>query len=123
MAGLLADLGEGLAAFYADMIDYMGQISVVVMSEFGRRVYENASLGTDHGHGSLMLLLGGHVAGGQVLGKWPGLAEGSLFGPGDLAVTTDYRDVLAEVVWLRLNNTAVSEVFPNYQPSLGGFVR
>ncbi len=123
MARLLADLGQGLAAFYSDLIAYMGQISVVVMSEFGRRVFENASLGTDHGHGSLMLLMGGHVVGGKVLGEWPGLGEGSLFGPGDLAVTTDYRDVLAEVVGVRLNNTAVTEVFPNYQAARRGFVR
>jgi uncharacterized protein (DUF1501 family) len=123
MAGLLADLGQGLAAFYTDCQDFMGQISVVVMSEFGRRVFENASLGTDHGHGSLLLLLGGNVVGGQVLGEWPGLHEGTLFGPGDLAVTTDYRDILAEVVQMRLGNTAVAEVFPAYQAVRQGFVR
>ncbi|MBK8990100.1 MAG: DUF1501 domain-containing protein [Chloroflexi bacterium] len=122
MAGLLADLGQGLAAFHADLLDYMGHISVVVMSEFGRRVFENASLGTDHGHGGMMMLLGGHVAGGQVLGDWPGLEGGSLFGPGDLMVTTDYRDVLAEVIQIRLGNTAVDQVFPHYQPTHHGFV-
>lgn len=122
MAGLLADLGQGLAAFYTDLVEQMGHISVVVMSEFGRRVFENASLGTDHGHGSLLLLLGGHVVGGKVLGEWPGLGEGSLFGPGDLAVTTDYRAVLAELVRVRLNNTAVADVFPDYQPTRHGFV-
>jgi uncharacterized protein (DUF1501 family) len=122
MAELLADLGQGLAAFHADMLDYMGQISVVVMSEFGRRVYENASLGTDHGHGTLMLLLGGHVTGGQILGDWPGLGDGSLFGPGDLAATTDYRDVLAELVRVRLNNSAVDQVFPGHTPIRQGFV-
>lgn len=58
----------------------MGHISVVVMSEFGRRVFENASLGTDHGHGSLLLLLGGHVVGGKVLGEWPGLGEDRCLG-------------------------------------------
>lgn len=122
MAGLLADLGQGLAAFYRDMVTYMGQISLVVMSEFGRRVFENASLGTDHGHGTLMLLLGGHVTGGKVLGAWPGLSAASLFGPGDLAVTTDYRDVLMEVVQVRLRNTAVADVFPHYQAVQRGFV-
>lgn len=122
MAELLADLGQGLAAFHADMLDYMGQISVVVMSEFGRRVYENASLGTDHGHGTLMLLLGGHVTGSQILGDWPGLGDGSLFGPGDLAATTDYRDVLAELVRVRLNNSAVDQVFPGHTPIRQGFV-
>ena len=122
MAGLLADLGQGLAAFYTDLVEQMGHISVVVMSVVGRRVFENASLGTDHGHGSLLLLLGGHVVGGKVLGEWPGLGEGSLFGPGDLAVTTDYRAVLAELVRVRLNNTAVADVFPDYQPTRHGFV-
>jgi uncharacterized protein (DUF1501 family) len=122
MAGLLADLGQGLAAFHADMLDYMRQISVVVMSEFGRRVHENASLGTDHGHGTLMMLLGGHVNGGKILGDWPGLGDSSLFGPGDLTATTDYRDVLAELVQVRLNNTAVDQVFPGYNPVRQGFV-
>jgi uncharacterized protein (DUF1501 family) len=98
------------------MIDYMDQVTVVVMSEFGRRVNENASLGTDHGHGSMMMLMGGHVNGGQVLGKWPGLQNDQLFGPGDLAVTTDYRDVLADVVRHRLNNEALSQIFPDYVP-------
>ena len=68
------------------------------MSEFGRRVQENGSLGTDHGHGSLMLLLGGNVTAGKCSGRWPGLEPEQLVGPGDLAVTTDYRDVLAEVL-------------------------
>lgn len=122
MASLLANLGAGLAAFHADMIDHMHEITVVIMSEFGRRVKENASLGTDHGHGSLMMLLGGNVNGGKVLGDWPGLEIDQLFGPGDLAVTTDYRDVLAEVIGRRLNNQAIEEIFPEYQPRPVGAV-
>src|SRR5436190_4056150 len=106
MAGLVKDLGEGLAAFHADLFDYANRLTVVTMSEFGRRVHENGSLGTDHGHGSLMLLMGGNVVGNKIHGAWPGLAEGQLVGPGDLAVTTDYRDVLAEVCVKRLNNNA-----------------
>ena len=93
------------------------------MSEFGRRAHENGSLGTDHGHGSLMLLLGGSVEGGRVHGQWPGLEAEQLIGPGDLAVTTDYRDVLAEVCLKRLNNPALAEVFPGYTPTLRGFLR
>ncbi len=116
MANLARDLADGLAAFHADLTAYAAQLTVVVMSEFGRRVAENASLGTDHGHGSAMLLLGGHVAGGRVHGNWPGLAPEQRVGPGDLAVTTDYRDVLAEVCQVRLGNPAVSEIFPGYQP-------
>ncbi len=118
MPGLLADLGQGLAAFYGDLVDQVGELTVVVMSEFGRRVRENASLGTDHGHGSLMFVLGGNVKGGQVFANWPGLGQGQLFGPGDLAVTIDYRDVLAEVITKRLKNQALGEIFPDYQPKI-----
>jgi uncharacterized protein (DUF1501 family) len=120
MSGLLADLASGLAAFHADLHAWMDQLTVVVMSEFGRRVNENASLGTDHGHGGVMLLMGGHVHGGQVHSLWPGLQEGQLFGPGDLAVTVDYRDVLAEICLKRLNNPAIQEVFPGYRPRMQG---
>ena len=93
------------------------------MSEFGRRVSENGSLGTDHGHGSLMMLLGGNVLGGRVHGQWPGLADEQLVGPGDLAVTTDYRDVLGEIVLKRLRNPKLAEVFPGYTPSFPGVVK
>ena len=123
MANLMADLGQGLAAFHGDMIDQMKHTTVVVMSEFGRRAYENASLGTDHGHGSAMLLMGGNVVGGKVHAKWPGLEDGQLFGPGDLAVTVDYRDVLGEVLSRRLNNPALGEVFPEYVVRERGFMK
>ena len=122
MPGLMADLAQGLSAFHADLFDYLGQLTVIVMSEFGRRAYENASLGTDHGHGGLMLLLGGNVAGGRMHGEWPGLEEGQLFGPGDLAVTTDYRDVLAEILLKCLNNDAAPAIFPGFTPMPQGFV-
>lgn len=114
MASLLADLAAGLAAFHADIAAHLGRVTVVAMSEFGRRAAENGSLGTDHGHGSMMMLLGGNVQGGRVHGKWPGLGEGQLIGPGDLAVTTDYRDILGEVCAKRLNNLALNEIFPGY---------
>lgn len=123
MAGLLAELAQGLAAFHADLHEQHNQLSVVVMSEFGRRVKENGSLGTDHGHGSLMLLLGGNLRGGQVHGQWPGLAEGQLVGPGDLAATTDYRSVLAELCASRLNNPAAGEIFPGFTPLPVGIYR
>src|ERR1041384_7092913 len=123
MAGPPKDLGEGLAAFHADLFDYVNRLTVVTMSEFGRRVQENGSLGTDHGHGSLMLLMGGNVVGNKIHGAWPGLAEGQLVGPGDLAVTTDYRDVLAEMCVKRLNNKAVAEIFPDYSATLRGLLK
>jgi uncharacterized protein (DUF1501 family) len=116
MPNLMKDLAEGLAAFHADMADHMNQLTTVTMSEFGRRASENGSLGTDHGHGSMMMVMGGNVNGGKVHGQWPGMAEGQLIGPGDLAVTTDYRDVLSEILTKRLNNPAVNEIFPDYQP-------
>jgi uncharacterized protein (DUF1501 family) len=123
MANLLSGLGQGLAAFHADLFDYANRLTVVTMSEFGRRVQENGSLGTDHGHGSLMLLMGGNVAGGRVGGQWPGLEPEQLVGPGDLAVTTDYRDVLAEVCLKRLNNPALADIFPGYAATPRGFVK
>jgi uncharacterized protein (DUF1501 family) len=123
MANLLAKLGDGLQAFYADLEDAFNRITIVVMTEFGRRVQENASLGTDHGHGGVMLLLGGNVFGGQIHGEWPGLEVENLFGPGDLKITTDYRDVLSEVCEVRLGNPSVNEIFPGYQPVHSGFVK
>ncbi len=72
MPNLMKDLAEGLAAFHADMADYQNQLTTVTMSEFGRRASENGSLGTDHGHGSMMMVLGGNVDGGKVHGQWPG---------------------------------------------------
>ncbi|MCU0476311.1 MAG: DUF1501 domain-containing protein [Anaerolineae bacterium] len=107
----LNTLARGLAAFYTDMQEYMSGVSVVTMSEFGRRVAENASYGTDHGHGNFMLLMGGGAQGGQVYANWPTLAPERL-NDGDLAITTDYRDVLAEVLTRRLNNPAIDQIFP-----------
>ena len=120
MPNLMKDLADGLAAFHADMLDHMHQLTTVTMSEFGRRASENGSLGTDHGHGSMMMVLGGNVNGGKVHGEWPGMAEGQLIGPGDLAVTTDYRDVLSEILSKRLNNPATDEIFPEYKPTIPG---
>ncbi len=114
MAGLLAELGEGMAAFYEDLQGKQDNVTVVVMSEFGRRVTENGGLGTDHGHGNMMLAMGKGINGGQVFAKWPGLHKEQLDGPGDLAITTDYRDVLGEILQHRLNNPRVSDVFPGY---------
>lgn len=116
MPNLMKDLADGLTAFHADMADHQNQLTTVTMSEFGRRASENGSLGTDHGHGSMIMVLGGNVDGGKVHGEWPGLEDGQMIGPGDLAVTTDYRDVLSEVLTKRLNNPATNEIFPEYQP-------
>ena len=124
LADNLADLAAGLQAFYTDLADRRGHITVVTMSEFGRRVKENASGGTDHGHGNCMFLLGGGVAGGKVYSSWPGLAAEQLYGPGDLAITTDFRTVLAEVVERRLGNPKLDQVFPGFtHPAYLGVTR
>lgn len=114
LALLLRDLAEGLAALHGDLRDHMNAVSIVCMSEFGRRVAENGGLGTDHGHGGAMLLMGGNVRGGRVHGDWPGLRREQLIGPGDLAVTTDYRDVLGELLTQRLGQSSIHAVFPGH---------
>jgi uncharacterized protein (DUF1501 family) len=114
LARLLGDLAAGLAAFHTDLGDRMDRVIAVTMSEFGRRLHENASGGTDHGHGNCMFLLGGAVNGGRVYGRWPGLAPAQLAAPGDLAVTTDFRTVLAEVTERRLGNPHTDQVFPGF---------
>jgi len=123
MPNLMKDLADGIAAFHADLQDHMQNLTVVTMSEFGRRASENGSLGTDHGHGSMMMVMGGSVDGGKVHGEWPGLEDGQMIGPGDLAVTTDYRDVLSEVLTKRLNNPATNEIFPNYSPIIRNLLK
>ena len=123
MARLLEDLSAGLAAFHSDLEKQMSGITLIVMTEFGRRAYENASLGTDHGHAGLMFILGGAVNGGQVITHWPGLNKENLVGPGDLAVTIDYRDVLGEILSKRLNTPSLAEIFPGYDPKPVGVVR
>ena len=113
-AQLMTDLAEGLAAFYADMTADMDRITVVVMSEFGRRVKENANFGTDHGHGGVMFVMNGNLQPEPIYALWPGL-EPDYLDRGDLAITTDYRDVLATILTQRLNNPGVAEIFPNHR--------
>ena len=124
LAGRLRSLGKSLVAFAADLgPERWGRTTVVVQSEFGRRVAENSGLGTDHGRGGAMLLLGGKsVVGGKVHGLWPGLRLENLDGPGDLKVTTDYRNVLAELISLRLKNPNIGEIFPGLQINTPGVV-
>lgn|SRR5574341_29214 len=123
MARQIEQLGTGLAAFYEDLSREMDNMTVVVMSEFGRRVDENATLGTDHGHGNMMLVMGNGINGGQVYTRWPGLAPEQRVGPGDLAITTDYRDVLGEIITHRLNNPRLADIFPGYQVNQTGLAR
>jgi uncharacterized protein (DUF1501 family) len=110
---LIGEFGDGITALYKDLGDKTQNLTVVTMSEFGRRAEENGSRGTDHGHGNAMFVLGGGVTGGKVYGNWPTLAPDAL-DDGDLAITTDQRDVLAEIVTKRLKNPALDKVFPGH---------
>jgi uncharacterized protein (DUF1501 family) len=121
LSSLLAELAGGLAAFYADLQDRLHEITIVVMSEFGRQVHENGSRGTDHGTAGCLFVMGGGVRGG-LHGSFPGLADQQLFSPGGLAVTTDFRDVLAEIVSLRLGCPDPAGVFPGHSPRPVGCV-
>jgi uncharacterized protein (DUF1501 family) len=121
--GLTRELGEGLAAFHADLGERIDRVTVVVMSEFGRRVRENGGLGTDHGRATCFFLMGGGIRGGRVLADWPGLHPDRLEGPGDLKVTLDYRDLLAEIVARRLGNPHWATVFPGYEARFRGVTR
>ncbi len=108
-------LGRSLAAFRVDLGSHFERVLLVVMTEFGRTVRENGTGGTDHGHGSAMLVLGGKVKGGRVLGDFPGLTNDQLHDGRDLAVTTDFRDVLAEVCERHLGSSNAAQIFPGYQ--------
>jgi uncharacterized protein (DUF1501 family) len=110
----LERLGRALAAFRADLGPLFQRVVVVVMSEFGRTARENGTGGTDHGHGNVMLVLGGSVQGGRVLGNLPALTADQLFEGRDVPVTTDFRDVLAEVTERHLHLPDASSLFPGY---------
>ena len=112
---LMLRLANGLAAFRRDLGERMATTTVVVMTEFGRRVAENASFGTDHGRGGVSFVMGGGVKGGRVLGGWTGLKPEILDGPGDLPVTNNYRNILAPVL-ARHGATpdGLASIFPDF---------
>jgi uncharacterized protein (DUF1501 family) len=115
MANRLKELAEGLAAFHRDLGDRMADVVLVTMSEFGRTARENGNRGTDHGHANVMFAMGGPVRGGKVYGRWPGLAPESLNEGRDLALTTDFRTVYAEVLKRHLGQTDLSRIFPGFR--------
>lgn len=119
LANKLASLGEGLDALSVGLGDAMKDTVIVVMSEFGRTVRQNGTGGTDHGRGNVMWLLGGPLAGGRVLGEWPGLDTSALADGRDLAVRTDFRQVLSPVLQrhLGLTDDALAAVFPQGPPA------
>ena len=122
LPNLLREFGGALTAFWKDMGDRMQDIVVVTMSEFGRTAHENGNRGTDHGHANCMFVMGGEVKGGKVYGKWPGLEKEQLYEGRDLALTTDFRDVLGELVARHLGNPSVKGVFPGHDPKFLGLV-
>ena len=122
-ANRLREFGEGLHAFSTDLGDRMRDVVVVSLTEFGRTAKENGTRGTDHGHASVSLILGGEVKGGKVYGRWPGLAEGQLYQKRDLAVTTDFRDILAEVLAGHMRSEGLGRIFPGHKPRRIGLVK
>ena len=119
---LVATLSENLMAFWKDLGNAQERVNVVVMSEFGRRLRSNTSGGTDHGYGNAMMVLGADVKGGKMFGEWPGLSNDALDDRADLAITTDYRHVLAEIMTGHMQSENTDILFPDFRPrTLGLF--
>ena len=114
LAARLDDFGRSIAALAADLGDSLEDTVILTMSEFGRAVNENGNRGTDHGHGNAMLVIGGGVSGGKVYGRWPGLAVEQRYDRRDLAITTDFRNVFAEIVVRHLKVSDPKPVFPGF---------
>jgi len=112
---LTEELSRALMAFYNDMSRFRQQMTIVVHSEFGRRLKSNQSDGTDHGHGGVNFVIGGGIKGGKMYGDWKGLANEHLDHGADLAVTTDYRDVLNEVLTKRIGLADTKSIFPGFE--------
>ena len=123
LANVLGDFSQSIAAFWTDLGNLGEDTVVVTMSEFGRTARENGNRGTDHGHANVMFVLGGPVKGGKVYGRWPGLADSQLYEGRDLALTTDFRQVIGEAVTRHLGNNNLANVFPGYDNQPGKFLR
>ena len=115
LATRLDELAGALGAFTTDLGERMRDVVVITMSEFGRTVKENGTSGTDHGHGTAMMIMGGDVRGGKVYGEWPGLAPEQRYEGRDLAVTTDFRSVFSEVLQGHLGPANIGQVFPGFE--------
>lgn len=122
LANLLRQLGGSLSAFHNDLGDRMSDVVVLTMTEFGRTVRENGNRGTDHGHGSVSFVMGGSVRGGRVHGRFPKLREEDLYEGRDLPVTTDFRDLVGEVLVRHMGVSDLKRVFPNYEVKPQKFV-
>jgi uncharacterized protein (DUF1501 family) len=123
IANVLTDFSQSLSAFWTDLGDLGEETVVVTMSEFGRTARENGNRGTDHGHANVMFVLGGPVRGGRVYGRWPGLDQSQLYEGRDLALTTDFRQVIGEAVARHMGNKDLAAVFPGFDSQPGKFLR
>jgi uncharacterized protein (DUF1501 family) len=121
LAVRLRDFGDSIGAFCADLGDRMEDVVVLTMSEFGRTARENGNAGTDHGHANCLFVIGGGVRGGSIHGEWPGLEREQLYEGRDLALTTDFRDIFAEVLSSHLGIENFDRVFPHYQVNRAKF--
>ena len=122
LSNLLRDFSSSIAAFVTDLGQQrMDDVVILTMSEFGRTARENGNRGTDHGHGNAMFVIGNSIKGGKVYGDWLGLSNDKLNEGRDLAVTTDFRDVLGEVASKHLGSTDLAKMFPGYQASASKF--
>ena len=122
LAQRLDDFSRSIAALVTDLGDKMDDVVILTMSEFGRMAKENGNRGTDHGHAGALFVIGGHVKGGKVHGKWPGLEQEQLYEGRDLALTTDFRSVFAEVVQDHLGARALDRIFPGFAASPRDFL-
>jgi uncharacterized protein (DUF1501 family) len=122
IANVLREFSQSLAAFWFDLGDLAEDTVLVTMSEFGRTARENGNRGTDHGHANVMFVLGRSVKGGKVFGRWPGLDSAQLYEGRDLALTTDFRTVLGELVYRQLGNKELDRVFPEFRNDPKGFL-
>ena len=122
LANVLRDFSQSVSAFWTDLGDLGEDTVIVTMSEFGRTARENGNRGTDHGHANVMFVLGGPVKGGKVYGHWPGLDQSQLYEGRDLALTTDFRQVIGEAVVRHMGNNNLAKVFPGFDES-GKFLR
>src|SRR5271165_1352607 len=123
LANVLGEFSQSIAAFWNDLGDLGEDTVVVTMSEFGRTARENGNRGTDHGHANVMFVLGRPVKGGKVYGRWPGLDQSQLYEGRDLALTSDFRQVIGEAVARHMGNKNLADVFPGYENQPGKFLK
>jgi uncharacterized protein (DUF1501 family) len=121
LANRLTEFAQGIAALYTDLQERAADVLILTMTEFGRTARENGNRGTDHGHAGVIFALGGEVKGGKVYGKWPGLKSDELYEGRDLALTTDFREVFAEIAKNHMGASNPNSIFPGYRVNTSNF--